>query len=93
MARIVYFIDHLNYGDDDERSGWYLMRATVADDRGAGIGRGTVMDRKPIALFDRTTEGSLEARTMQDAAKAGVLHVMPRDWNLESIAALDRNSK
>ena len=88
MARVVYFVEHVSYGDLDERTGWYLMRATIVDDRGAGIARGSVVDRKPLAMFDRSVDGAMEARQIQDAARAGVLFVLPREWTIVEAAAL-----
>lgn len=58
MAKVVYSVDHLNYGDADERTGWYLIRLTIADDRGRGLASGSIVDRKPVARFDHFGPGS-----------------------------------
>lgn len=87
IAGVVYYVDHRSFGDDDERTGWYLMRATIADDRGRGLAHGSVIDRVPVAMFTRGVEGAAEARALQDAAAAGVLRVMPRDWTIITAAA------
>lgn len=92
MARIVYAVEHISYGDNDERTGWWLVRVTVADERGNGIGSGAITDRKPVARFENSTDGMFEARMIQEGARTGDLHVMPRDWKIADVGKLRNKS-
>lgn len=36
-AAIFYYIERQDYGNSSDKTGWYLMRATLIDDRGKGL--------------------------------------------------------
>jgi hypothetical protein len=51
-AKVVYKVEHMLYGDGDDRNGWYLVRQVICN--------GTWIDRKPVARFDCDPLGNVE---------------------------------
>ena len=82
MSVVIYEVAHLDYGAEDERTGFWLQRCTIADDRGNGIAHGSVIDRKPVAKFDDW----FEAQVVKDLIKTHRLRLMPEGWTMETVA-------
>jgi hypothetical protein len=72
QAKIAYKVEFLNYGDDNERNGWYIIRLTICN--------GAFIERKPVARFDCDShlENPMNARDFSDYCKAGH-HVAHKD--------------
>lgn len=52
-AKIVYMLEHLNYGDGHEDNGWYIVELTIMAK--------SIINRKPIAKF--IGDGALDAQS------------------------------
>ena len=88
MSVVIYEVTHLDYGQGDERTGFWLQRCTIADDRGVGIANGAVIDRKPLAKFQGNghIEDALEAKMVNDAIKSHKLRLFAPGWTIPDVA-------
>lgn len=80
-AKILYSIEHLSWGDSDERSGWYIVRKTVSTPSDGK--RGSVIDTFPVAKFMRGPNGLGtidEMMNFDDFVKDGG-RILPRNTN------------
>lgn len=84
MAKIVFAVDHMNFGDESDRTGWYWMRITVGCN---SAGKPTsIIDRKPIAkLLGSSTDQQMEIITLDETLRSGAFQMMPPDWMLKDV--------
>jgi hypothetical protein len=71
-AKIVYMIEHRNFGDGHEDTGWYIVEMTLM--------AGGIINRKPVARFigDSVTDAISNMMSFDEYSKAGH-HVAHRD--------------
>ena len=83
-AVIVYTIEYMSWGEDDERTGWFLQRITVVTQAGKPK---EIIDRKPIAKFvgefsaEATTFALSFSRALQDKSCI----VLPHEWKFDDL--------
>lgn len=84
MANIFYEIVHLSWGNDDERTGYYLQQVVVAYTKGAPS---HVASRKPVARFvgDSMAEATQGALDMSQIVRQGGVTLLPSDWDFKRL--------
>lgn len=81
MARIVYGLEHLNFGDDDEQTGWYIMRFTVVTRDGHAR---SAIDRKPIARIEEPHAMDI-VQELDEAIGQKQFVMLKRGWTLADV--------
>ena len=85
MAKIVYEIAHVNYGDDDERTGLWFQRVTISVRADGSPSQ--ILAREQIAKL--TDKGQCSALSnvfiIDEAVKSNAFIMMPREWTFKDV--------
>jgi hypothetical protein len=87
MAKIIWTIEHYNFGGNDEDTGWWFQRVTIGLKDGKPY---TVLDKKRLAKFDcgTSTDIQVEILTLDDAIKRDEFRMLNQEWNMDAVGSL-----